>query len=179
MATPGVEIVNPRTGQRVRFVETAATSAGALVGMECVSPPSAEREPEHFHPHQENIFEVHSGTLRFQVGGTEQALGPGGRLVIPPGVPHRFWVDGATEAWYRQEFRPALHTEEFFEVLFRLARDGKLDAQGMPPLLMLGVFGQAFWNEVRVPHPPAWVQQITYAILAPIGRVLGHQLPSA
>jgi hypothetical protein len=174
-----MEIVNPRTGQRVRFVETAGTSLGALVGMECVSPPSLEREPEHLHPHQENIFEVHRGTLRVRIGGAERALGPGERLVIPPGVPHRFWVDGSEEAWYRQEFRPALQTERFFEVLFSLARDGKINAQGMPPFLLLGLFGQAFWNEVRVPRPPAWVQRLTYAILAPVGRLLGYRLSVA
>lgn len=179
MATPGMEIVNPRTGQRVRFVETARSSQGALVRMDCVSPLSSEREPEHIHPHQENVFEVRSGALCFKIGNGERVIGPGERLVIPPGVPHRFWVVGTQEAWYWQEFRPALDIERFFEVLFGLAREGKLDSRGMPPFLMLGVFGQAFWDEVRVTRPPAWVQRLTYAVLAPIGRMFGYRLPAA
>jgi len=179
MATSGMEIVNPRTGQRVRFVDTAHDSQGALVGLECVSSPSSEREPEHLHPYQENIFEVHSGQLRFKIGDGERLLGAGERLVIPPAVPHCFWVEGVEEARYRQEFRPALQIERFFEVLFGLAREDKLNARGMPPFLMLGVFGQAFWDEVRVTQPPAWVQRLTYAALAPIGRVCGYRLPAA
>jgi mannose-6-phosphate isomerase-like protein (cupin superfamily) len=175
MVTEGMELLNTRTGQRLRFIDTALLSGGTLVGMECVSRPGPEREPEHIHPHQENIFEIHSGSLRFKVGGVERAVGPGERLVIPPGVPHCFWVEGAEETRYRQEFRPALHIERFFEVLFALARDGQLDARGMPPVLMLGLFGQEFWDEVRVTQPPAWVQRCAFAVLAPLGRVLGYR----
>jgi quercetin dioxygenase-like cupin family protein len=174
-----MELVNPRTGQRLRFVETAHGSQGALVAMECVSPPGMEREPEHVHPYQENSFEVHSGALRFKISGQERVVGPGERVVVPAATPHCFWVEGPEEALYRQEFRPALGIEHFFEVLFTLARDRMLDERGMPPFLMLGLFGRAFWNEVRVTRPPAWVQRITYALLAPIGRVAGYRLPAA
>jgi hypothetical protein len=100
-------------------------------------------------------------------------------LVVPPGVPHHFCVEGNAEVHYRQEFRPALKTEAFFETLFARAREGKLDERGMPPLLMLGVFGQSFWDEIRVTRPPAWVQRLTYAVLALLGRALGHHLPAA
>lgn|GEM_PF-5477742 len=51
MAHIGQEIVTPRTAQRVRFLETASASGGARLVLECVSPPSAEREPEHVHPY--------------------------------------------------------------------------------------------------------------------------------
>jgi len=179
MATPGKELINPRTGQRLRVVVTAQDSQGALVALECVSPPSEEREPEHVHPHQENIFEVHSGALRFRILGQERVIGPGERVVVPPATPHCFWVEGTEDARYRQEFRPALNIERFFDVLFQLAREGKLNQRGMPPFLMLGVFGRAFWDEVRVTRPPAWVQRITYALLAPIGRMAGYRLPAA
>jgi quercetin dioxygenase-like cupin family protein len=163
----------------VRFVLTARDTAGERLELECVSPPSTEREPEHVHPHQENIFEVQSGALRFRIGGAERVVRAGERVVVPAGVPHHFWVDGDEEAHYRQEFRPALKTEAFFETLFGLARDGELNGRGGPRLLMLGLFGQAFWDEIRVTRPPVWVQRLTYAVLAPLGRALGHRLPPA
>lgn len=117
------------------------------------------------------------GRLRFRIAGVERVVGTGERVVVPPGVPHHFWVERDAEAHHRQEFRPALRTEDFFEALFGLARDGKLDARGMPPLLMLSVFGHAFWNEIRVTRPPEWVQRLTHAVLAPLGRGLGQHLP--
>lgn len=90
MAQIGQEIVNPRTGQRVRFVETASASAGARLVLECVSPPSAEREPEHMHPYQTNRFTVRRGALRFRIAGLERVVAAGEVVSIPPGMPHHF-----------------------------------------------------------------------------------------
>lgn len=177
MAQIGQELVNPRTGQRIRFVETARSSDGARLVLACVSPSSEEREPEHVHPFQTNRFEVQQGLLRFSIAGTERVVAAGESVDIPPGTPHRFWTEGGDAAEYRQEFVPALNTEAFFEALFGLAQAGQLSRGGLPPVLLLGLFGQAFWQTVRVTQPPAWVQRPTYAILAPLGRLLGKRLP--
>jgi quercetin dioxygenase-like cupin family protein len=172
------EIFNPRTGQRMRFVVTAQDSAGERLEIDCVSPPGGEREPEHTHPFQESRCQVYRGRLRFRVAGAEQVVGEGEGIVIPPGVPHHFWVGGNEEAHYRQEFRPALKTEAFFDTLFALARAGKLNSRGMPPIMMLGILGQTFWQEIRITTPPAWVQRLLYAALAPVGRAFGYRLPA-
>jgi mannose-6-phosphate isomerase-like protein (cupin superfamily) len=179
MAVSGAEIVNSRTGQQIRFVQTARDSDGAVLELLCVSQPGQEREPEHIHPRQENIFEVHSGALHFHIDGAERLISAGERIVVPPGVPHRFWVEGDQEARYRQEFRPALNTEAFFEAFFRLAQDGKLNSKGLPNPLMLAVLGQAFWDEIRVTKPPAWLQWVLYLALAPLGRAIGYRAPTA
>lgn len=173
MAAHDAEIVNPRTGQRMRFVRTARDSGGAVLELDCVSPPSREREPEHVHPHQENIFAVRTGKLRFRISGAERVIGPGERVVIPPGVRHHFWVEGNEVARYQQEFRPALKTEAFFEAYFGLAREGRLGARGLP---MLAVMSQAFWDEIRLTQPPHWIQRALFAVLAPIGRALGYRV---
>lgn len=174
MAVRDTEIFNPRTGQRMRFVRTANDTGGEVLELECVSPPTSQREPEHFHPHQANVFEVHRGALHIRMGGAERVVGAGERAVVPAGVPHFFWVEGDQEAHYRQEFRPAMKSEAFFETYFGLARDGKLDARGMPGLLMLAVMVMAFWDEIRVVSPPPWLQRILFTILAPIGRAAGY-----
>jgi len=179
MAQIGQEIVNPRTGQRVRFVETASASGGARLILECVSPPSAEREPEHVHPYQTNRFAVHRGALHFRIAGRERVVAAGEDISIPPGIPHYFLVEGSGPAEYRQEFEPALNTEAFFEALFGLAQAGELSRSGMPPLRLLGVFGQTFWSTVRLTRPPSWVQWFTFAVLGPLGRLTGQRLPSA
>lgn len=66
--------------------------------------------------------------------GQERHAGPGEVVTIPAGVPHYFWNGGDKEAHYMQEFRPALQSDRFFETLFGLARDGKLNAAGYPRL---------------------------------------------
>jgi quercetin dioxygenase-like cupin family protein len=168
------EIHNPRTGQRMRFLETAADTDGALLRIESVNPPTAVAEPEHIHPVQESRAEVITGTLRFVVDGEERRLGPGEAITIPAGTPHYFANDGEEDAVSIQEFRPALGTADFFRTLFALAERGQLDERGMPSLLRLAVLAPAFADEIRVVSPPWPVQRAAFALLAPIARLRGY-----
>ncbi|HWJ49528.1 MAG TPA: cupin domain-containing protein [Solirubrobacteraceae bacterium] len=168
------EIRNPRTGQRMRFRQTAEETEGTLLRIESVNPPTGVAEPEHIHPHQESRAEVIAGTLRFVVEGKERRLGPGDAITIPAGTRHYFVNDGEGDAVSIQEFRPALRTADFFKVLFDLAERGKLDDRGMPSLLTLALVGPRFANEIRATSPPWRVQRVAFALLAPIARLRGH-----
>ncbi len=168
------EIFNPRTGQSMRFMQTAADTDGALLQIESVNPPTAVAEPEHVHPRQESRARVIEGDLRFVVEGQEQRLGPGEAITIPVGTPHYFVNDGNADAVSVQEFRPALRTADFFRSLFDLARRGELDEHGMPSLLRLAVLAPTFADEIRVVSPPWPVQRAAFALLAPIARLRGY-----
>jgi quercetin dioxygenase-like cupin family protein len=168
------EIHNPRTGQRMRFRQTADDTAGALLQIESVNPPSGVAEPEHIHPHQESRVEVIAGALRFVVDGEEHRVGPGDSLTIPAGTPHYFLNDGEDDAVSIAEFRPALRTADFFRTLFALAAQGKLDERGMPTLLTLSLLGPRFADEIRVVSPPWAVQRVAFAVMAPLARLRGH-----
>ncbi len=170
------EIHNPRTGQRMRFLQTAADTNGALLQIETVNPPTTVAEPMHLHPCQESRAEIIAGTLRFVVDGKERRLGPGEAITIPAGTPHNFVNDGHEDAVAIQEFRPALRTAEFFEVLFDLARRGELDEHGKPSILRFALLGPAFADEIRVPSPPWPLQRATFALLAPIARIRGYRV---
>jgi quercetin dioxygenase-like cupin family protein len=168
------EIHNPRTGQRMRFRQTADETAGALLRIESVNPPTGVAEPEHIHPHQESRAEVVAGTLCFVVEGEERRLASGEAITIPAGTAHYFVNDGEEDAVSIQEFRPALRTADFFRTLFDLAERGKLDESGMPSLLTLALIGPRFANEIRATNPPWPVQRVAFALLAPIARLSGH-----
>lgn len=176
MARTGDTIENPRTGQRMRFVQTGAETNGELLQIECVSPPHGAPEPMHIHPQQHHRFEVLDGVLRFEVDGKQtdvRALDPA--FLIPPGVAHRFGNPGEADARYLQEFRPALHIDRFFRTLFALARDGKLDANGSPGLLQVAVLVPEHADEIRLVSPPWPVVRILAAVLGPIARRLGYR----
>lgn len=175
MAYQGQVIENPRTGQVMKFLLTGADTHGELLRIDCTNAPNGVKEPEHIHPHQENRFEILSGTLMLSIDGKERQARAGEAVSIPPNVPHFFWNESGQVAHYIQEFRPALRSEYFFETLFRLARDGKLDQHGKPGMLQAAVFIPAFWNEIRVANPPAIVQKLFFGLLNPIGRMLGFQ----
>jgi len=174
MANLGDEIVNPRTGQRMKFLKTSQDTNGELLQIDCYNRPSGVREPEHIHPFQENRFEITSGSLMFCVCGKEREAKAGETIVIPPKVPHFFWNGGGEEAHYIQEFRPALRSEYFFEELFGLARDGKLNERGTANLLLMASFIPTYWNEIRVTKPPEIVQSFLFGILRPVAKLIGN-----
>jgi quercetin dioxygenase-like cupin family protein len=175
MARQGDMITNPRTGQRMIFLQTGRETNGKLLEIESFNPKSVMREPIHVHPKQESSAEIISGKLHFLVDGKEKIIGEGEKIIIPAGVPHCFWNEEDTEANSIQKFSPALTIDGFFESFFALAKDGKLNDKGMPPFLLLPLMGLKHQDDIRVINPPWPVQLITYYLLAPISFLLGYR----
>lgn len=165
------QIVNPRTGQRMVFLERSDD----LLRIESHNPPTNVREPEHVHPHQESRSLVLAGEIHFTVAGETQVLRAGDEVIVPAGVPHYFWVEGDEEARSIQEFRPALDTQAFFETFFALARDDKLDDRGVPGLLQLAVSVPEFGDEIRLTRPPWALQRVLFGLLRPLALVCGRR----
>jgi quercetin dioxygenase-like cupin family protein len=171
MARQQQEIFNPRTGQRMTFIELNDD----VLRIDSVNPPTDEREPVHVHPKQRSGAEVLAGSLVFEVQGRQRRLGPGDTIEIPANTPHRFWNDGDEDARSVQFFRPALDIASFFETLFVLAREDELDAKGMPRPLQLAVMVPEFGDEVRPAAPPWPILRVLAAALAPIARRRGYR----
>jgi mannose-6-phosphate isomerase-like protein (cupin superfamily) len=165
------EIVNPRTGQRMTFLNESPD----VLEIDTVNPPTSLPEPEHVHPAQESGCRVTSGVLRFQVAGVERTVQAGESITIPANTPHFFWNDGSEDAHAVQWFRPALKTRAFFETFFALARDGKLDANGMPGTLQIAAMIPVFADEIRPTRPPWPLQRAVGAVLGPIARRRGYR----
>ena len=175
MIAAGTRITNTRTGQIMRFAKTAAETNGELLRIDCISPPSETREPEHIHPLQENRFEIISGSCTFRVDGKERLAKAGDVVIVPPGTRHHFWNSGVEDAHYMQDFRPAGTIAEFFDTFFALARDGKLNEKGIPDFFHVSVIALAHKNDIRLTSPPWALQYILYLLLAPIGRMMGFR----
>lgn len=175
MAHLGQEISNPRTGQRMKFVDLGPD----CLWIESVSPATSESEPLHVHPMQESGTELLSGSLVFEVDGVRRALASGESISIPPNVAHRFWNDGDEDARWIGYFRPALATADFFETLFALAGEGKLTESGMPRLLQLAVMAPEFADEIRPIRPPWPILRALAKTLAPVAKARGYRARAA
>jgi mannose-6-phosphate isomerase-like protein (cupin superfamily) len=172
MASEGQQIFNPRTGQKMTFVELRDDQ----LRIESVNPPAPEREPAHVHPKQvSGVERVVSGCLIFEVAGEQQRLGAGDSLEVPANTPHRFWTEGNVDVHSIQFFRPALNIASFFETYFALAQQGKLDKNGMPRLLQLAVMVPEFADEIRPASPPWPVLRTLTTALRPIARRRGYR----
>ena len=175
MIHAGDTILNPVTGERIIFRQTSRETKGQAVVIETFVQPNGFVAAAHVHPSQEERFEILSGSVGFKIAGKKLVAGPGQRLTVPAGTPHKFWNAGDGEARFVCEVRPALQFEALLETMFALAVDGKTNRKGMPNPLRLAVIAQAHFDTVQLPFPPALVQKIGLALGAPLGRVLGYE----
>src|SRR4030095_9853719 len=175
MIKQGDKIFNARTGQIMIFRKTGKETSGTLLEIETYNPKSDVLEPVHIHPKQESSCEVISGKLHFWVDGKERIIGPGESIVIPAGIPHRFWNEDPTEAHSIHRFSPALDIAGFFGTFFALSRDGKLNKKGIPNFLHVCIIALAHKDEIRLTKPSWPIQYLTYRLLEPIGKLLGYR----
>ena len=176
MAKAGDTMENPVSGQHLIIRKTAQDTGGELLEVESVyTKPTPSRPPTHYHPRQEERFEVLAGRLNVLVDGQERALEEGEVLILPPGVPHEMWAAeaGARVNW---QTRPALKTEAFFETVWGLAKDGKVNDKGAPNLLRVALIAREYEDEFRLTSPPWAVQRALFGLLAPVGRLLGYRV---
>ena len=176
MARQGDTIENPVTRERITFLETSRDTGGELLRLDLtVKPDGFLAGGAHTHPHQEERFEVLSGTLGVRVGRRKYKLGAGEVAVVPPGAIHGWWNEGNEGLHCIVELRPALDTEAVFETLFGLARDGKISKKGIPSLLQIIAFLDEYEDEVGIPRVPKWVQHAIVSRLAPLAHRRGYR----
>jgi len=174
MIRAGDSIHNPITGERIIFRKTSRETGGQAVVIETIVQPNGFVAAAHVHPSQEERFEILRGSVGFKVGGKKLIAGPGQRITVPAGTPHKFWNAGDEEAHFVCEVRPALQFESLIETMFALAGDGKTNRKGMPNPLRLAVIANAHFDTVRLPFPPAFLQKAGLVLGAPLGRLLGY-----
>jgi mannose-6-phosphate isomerase-like protein (cupin superfamily) len=170
-ARAGQVIHNPATGETVTFLVTAAGSGGRLLRVDMTAERSSA--PTHLHPKMTETWDLKEGTLHLEVRGQEHVLEGPARHTVPAAAPHRFWSDGPIHTV--TDFEPALRFEDFLVTIYSLAAAGKTNKQGMPNLLRSAVIAQAYRDEYALPFPPLPVQRVLFALLAPLGRLLGYK----
>jgi quercetin dioxygenase-like cupin family protein len=171
----GDALENPVSGQHLIVRKTDQDTGGELLEVEAVyTRPTPSRPPTHYHPRQEERFEVLHGRLNVLVGGQERTFREGEVLTVAPIAPHQMWAAeaGARVNW---QTRPALKTEAFFETVWGLAKDGKVNDKGVPSLLRLALIAREYEEEFRLASPPWAVQGLLCGSLAPVGRLLGYR----
>ncbi|TPL80795.1 cupin domain-containing protein [Mesorhizobium sp. B2-3-13] len=117
--------------------------------------PHGDSPPLHVHRHEDEVFHVLEGQLRFRIDGHDQIAGPGEIIIAPKGLPHTYRVesqDGARtltitrgsdfETMLRQTSRsaqqpqlppPSEPTPQMIEALVRICAENGIDIVG-PPL---------------------------------------------
>ena len=171
----GQVFANPVTGERVVLLTDPETHPDrALVAHLFVRPGGRVAAP-HVHPVAAERFHVLVGRVGFQVGGRQSELEAGQSCEIPPGTLHDWWQIGTEEAQVVVEVTPGERFTRIIATTFGLARDGHVDARGLPHLLQAAVSLTAYRDTIVFASPPPLVQRFLFGGLAPLGRLLGKQ----
>jgi len=163
-------------GEYARFESTMYPDGPPSESDLAHEPWGLDNDFEHVHPDQEERWAVVSGELRVEVDGEERTLTEGEEVTLPRAVPHRHWNPTDRPIRVVWERRPAHRTAEWAESVYALAQAGVTDAEGVPSLLQVAVWIDAYSAETAYPTVlPVAVQRTLAAMVAPLGRLFGLQ----
>jgi hypothetical protein len=157
-------------GERLDVLER---TPAALV-LDAAYAPGGSAPPAHYHPAQDEHFDILDGVLRIEVAGTRRDLQAGETLDIPRGTPHRMWNPHAQAARARWETRPAGRTEAWFTALAELQGSDHVDPDGTPKPLPFAALAHAYRDTFRLAAGPEQATRIAVAALAAAARATGR-----
>jgi len=171
----GDVISNPAAKMTLRVVRSAGETNGELLELEATYEPGSVEPLEHFHPSQDEHFEVLAGAMEARVAGESRTLTAGDELDVPARAVHAMWNGGTETARVLWQTRPALRTEEFLTLVARLAQEGKLTSKGARDPLLGATLMHEYRTEFRPTNPPGPVQAAAFPALAAVARILGRR----
>jgi mannose-6-phosphate isomerase-like protein (cupin superfamily) len=160
-------LVGPK-GEQLRFLRTAADTAGALVELETVLPPDTKGPPLHLHLRERESFRITDGELAIRSGRYWRLYGEGEDAVVEPGTPHTFANKSAAPATFVVRIEPP----DPFETMIRI----RLESKAMP-LLKLAAVHHGDDATLMLARAPVFAQRMVWNGLAGIARIV-RQPPS-
>jgi quercetin dioxygenase-like cupin family protein len=153
---------------------TVRESTPELLEVEATYGPASREPPKHYHPSQDEHFEVLGGSVRVRVAGGERTLQTGEQIDIPRGTVHQMWNPGTADARVLWQTRPGGRTEQWFAAIDALHRDGKVGRNGMPGPLAFAALLTEYDDVFRLAAGPEPLVRGALAVLAPLGRMRGY-----
>ena len=154
---------------------STAETGGERVELEITLPPGASGPPPHFHPRQEERWEVLEGTLSVQVDGQWRDLRAGDSATVPAGHVHTLRNRTGETVRVLDVHIPALDFEDYMLDLSRLNQEGKITSLRSPRGLvyLASVLRRHRTTQLTASRP----QRIAESALAGVGRLLRVQVP--
>jgi quercetin dioxygenase-like cupin family protein len=130
--------------------------------------------PKHFHPEQDEHFEVLEGEVRVDLAGEARTYPAGEEFDVPRATVHTFWNPGSEPARVRWRTSPGGRTEQWFRAIARIQEQGRVGKDGMPGPLAFGVLLTEYRDTFRLAGPDRLLRP-SLALLGEIGRRRGYR----
>ena len=175
MAYKNKLINNSKTGQSIKFIQTRKDTAGELLEMEATFQPFSKEPPPHYHPYQVEDFVILSGELSVRMDGQVITYKTNDSFHVPVNKVHSMRNASTEKTVLNWKVRPALNTENLFEIVSGLSNDGETNDLGLPRILQLVLLAGKFSKVFRAVKPPYYIQKILFLILTPLSSALGYR----
>jgi quercetin dioxygenase-like cupin family protein len=175
MAVKNKVLINRITGQDIKFLQTSKDTGGKLLEIESIYHSFSKEPPPHYHPHQEEDFEVLKGEISVRVNGKLRVLKQGEHLHIPANQIHSMWNNTHNITVVNWKVQPALDSEYFLETAIGLVNDGKTNNAGIPNILQVALMVNKFSHVFRLANPPYAIQKILFLALTPFAYIFGFR----
>jgi mannose-6-phosphate isomerase-like protein (cupin superfamily) len=152
---------------------TIRSRSEELLEVEARYGPHGKPPPKHWHPAQDERFEVAEGQVRVRTPTHDKLLDAGDEIEIPRKTVHQIWNPADHPARVIWQTRPAGRTEDWFRALDRLNRS-EGGEQRRPGTLAFAVLLDEYDDVFRLAVGPSFLSRAASAVLAPIGRLRGH-----
>lgn len=174
MAYKNKLIINPLSGQMIKFLQTTKDTNGKFLEMESEYRAHSMEPLPHYHPYQEEYFIIEKGQMTVRLEDKVMVLNEGDFLHIPVNTIHSMWNDSASPAVINWKVQPALSTEFFLETVMGLAAD-KTKHKRMKSFLQRSLMGYKYSDVFRISRPSFFVQKILFVLVAPFALLLGYR----
>lgn len=171
MIRAGDVVGNEDMTETLRFIKTAADTNGELLEMEATYKPGGKLNPniQHYHPSQDERFEVASGSISTLINGQERIYSAGEAFDVPRGTVHIMANVSEEPAVVLWQVRPAMVSEDFLATVWSEAYEKQQN------LLQLAVLVRAYNPVFRLAKPAYPVQVVVFGFMALIGRLRGYR----
>jgi quercetin dioxygenase-like cupin family protein len=173
MSEPQEKVLDlrPVFGLQATVTTPSAATDGDYVELDVVLEPGGHTNM-HYHPGQEESYEVLDGTLEVFRDGAWHQVPAGESLSVPRGATHGFRNATERPVRFQNVHRPALTFQGFVETVDRLIRAGKVKGpKGLRSGIYLSMATVELGTAVNFKPP-----QMLIRALAFIGRRLGFRL---
>jgi quercetin dioxygenase-like cupin family protein len=170
VARAGVTTTNPVSGERITWEQTSDQTGGTRTVLRMWVAPGGGVRQRHIHPRSSERFTVIKGTIVVELDGTEYVAHAGESIYGPAGIAHAWWNGGEVELEATVEVIPSGRFEEYLELGFRWAREGRLNSRGRLDLLRGAAFADAYREDIVYTSPPRTVQRLLVGPCAWLAR---------
>jgi quercetin dioxygenase-like cupin family protein len=136
--------------------------------------PGGSPPPAHFHPDQDECFELLSGELEARIDGERRTLRAGDVVRIGRGSVHSMWNPNDMPVRALWVTQPRGRTESWYRELDDLQRSDRVDDKGMPSPLAFAVYLTEYSDVFQLAARPRALVSAALRALAVVGRRRGY-----